>query len=287
MKIAIFGSCVSRDTSEFIPDAEVVAYVARHSVTSLETPHGADKVDTSALDSAFQKRMITSDLEGDGLERLANCSRELDLVLIDLVDERRGYWLFPNGTTITNSIELEACGATTVAQKAGARLVRFGTSEHFDSWAKGFRHLIRGLKQREIWGQSILLDIEWASALEGMRHPGTNHLAKVGRQWRKLQRGARTATRELANGARLSDAWNQTINLRPTSAEEFANRAVIANSEYLRYRNLARSLTANSVTRSSRQVRIDPNHKWGPQPFHYTDADYRSIVDSLLEKMDR
>ena len=42
MKIAIFGSCVSRDTAEFMPDAEVVAYVARHSVTSLETPHGTE-----------------------------------------------------------------------------------------------------------------------------------------------------------------------------------------------------------------------------------------------------
>src|SRR5699024_2309999 len=125
MKIAIFGSCVSRDTCEFLPDAEVVAYVARHSVTSLESPHGTSGVDLSELTSTFQKRMVTSDLRGNGVERIVKHARDLDLVLIDLVDERRGYWLFPNGTTMTNSLEIESCGAARDARRAGARLVEF------------------------------------------------------------------------------------------------------------------------------------------------------------------
>ena len=66
MKVAIFGSCVSRDSVEFMPEAEVVAYVARHSVTSLEAPHGTAGVDLSELTSAFQERMVTNDLHGSG-----------------------------------------------------------------------------------------------------------------------------------------------------------------------------------------------------------------------------
>ena len=111
MKIAIFGSCVSRDTAEFMPEAEVVAYVARHSVTSLESPHGTAGIDLSDLTSAFQKRMVTSDLKGSGIERIVKNAGDLDVVLLDLVDERRGFWKFPDGTTMTNSIEVESCGA--------------------------------------------------------------------------------------------------------------------------------------------------------------------------------
>ena len=32
----------------------------------------------------------------------------IDVVLLDLVDERRGFWKFPDGTTMTNSIEVES-----------------------------------------------------------------------------------------------------------------------------------------------------------------------------------
>ena len=85
MKIAIFGSCVSRDTAEFMPEAEVVAYVARHSVTSLESPHGTAGIDLSDLTSAFQKRMVTSDLNGTGLDRIAKNAKDLDVVLLDLI----------------------------------------------------------------------------------------------------------------------------------------------------------------------------------------------------------
>ena len=104
MKIAIFGSCVSRDTAEFIPDSDVVAYVARQSVASLDAPHGTQGIDLSELSSAFQKRMVTSDLKGNGVARIVKHADDLDLVLVDLVDERRGYWLFPDGTSMTNSL---------------------------------------------------------------------------------------------------------------------------------------------------------------------------------------
>ena len=79
MKVAIFGSCVSRDSVEFMPEAEVVTYVARHSVTSLESPHGAEGMDLSELTSAFQERMVTNDLHGSGLERIVHTASDLDV----------------------------------------------------------------------------------------------------------------------------------------------------------------------------------------------------------------
>lgn len=285
MNIAIFGSCVSRDTCEFIPDANVVTYVARHSVTSLETPHGTKGVDLSDLDSAFQKRMVTSDLKGNGVARVVKNAKDLDLVLIDLVDERRGYWLFPDGTTMTNSLEVESCGAARDARRGGAQLVEFGTDEHFERWKSGIEKLVEGLNTSELWGRTILLDIEWAGAVDGAQHPHQDRMAKLGRTWRKLQRGTRQAGRGLSNGRGFGEAWSSLWSVKPTEAEEYADRAVAANADYMRYREWARSLTASSVVRTSDEVRIDRGHKWGPQPFHYRNADYLSIVDGILKQM--
>lgn len=284
MKIAIFGSCVSRDTCEYIPESNVVAYVARHSVTSLESPHGSKGVDISGLDSAFQKRMVTSDLNGNGIARIVKNADDLDLVLIDLVDERRGFWLFLDGTTMTNSLEVESSGVARAARRAGARLVEFGTDEHFGAWKSGFAKLEAGLDKAGLWDKTLLLDIEWAGAVDGAQHPQNDSIAKFGRQWRKLQRGTRDAGRALSRGSGLGDAWTSLRGVKPTEAEDYADRASAANTNYIRYRKEARSLVPASVVRSSNQVRIDKDHKWGPQPFHYREADYISIVDSILEQ---
>ena len=286
MKVAIFGSCVSRDSVEFMPEAEVVTYVARHSVTSLESPHGAEGMDLSELTSAFQERMVTNDLHGSGLERIVHTASDLDVVLLDLVDERRGFWQFSDGTTMTNSIEVESCGAARAARRGGARLVEFGTDEHFKAWKSGYIKLIDGLKGAGLWEKTILLDIEWAGAVDGAQHPQNDSLAKLGRNWRRLQRGSREANRRLTRGEGIAEALSSLRNVRPTEAEEYADRAVAANAEFVRYRRFAQSMVKSTVTRASSQVRINRDHKWGPQPFHYRDEDYRSIVQSVRDLVD-
>lgn len=287
MKVAIFGSCVSRDSVEFMPEAEVVTYVARHSVTSLESPHGAEGMDLSELTSAFQERMVTNDLHGSGLERIVHTASDLDVVLLDLVDERRGFWEFPDGTTMTNSIEVESCGAACQARRNDARLVEFGTDEHFNQWKSGFLQLVDGLREAGLREKTILLDIEWAGAVDGAQHPQSDSLAKLGRNWRRLQRASREANRRLTRGQGIAEAWTSLRNVRPTEAEEYADRAVAANADFVRYRRFAQSMVKSTVTRVSSQVRINRDHKWGPQPFHYRDEDYRSIVQSIRDLVEK
>lgn len=283
MKIAIFGSCVSRDTAEFMPEAEVVAYVARHSVTSLETPHGTNDIDLSELTSAFQKRMVTSDLKGTGITRIVNNAKDLDVVLLDLVDERRGFWKFSDGSTMTNSIEVESCGAAREARRQGARLIEFGTDEHFSFWRQGFRKLIKELKATGLWEKTILLDIEWAGAVDGAPHRRNVGVTKLGRKLRRIQRGSREMTRQLSRGGGIGEAWYSLNNIRPTEAEEFADRAARANLDYIRYRDTAREKMKFCVSRSADRVRIDRDHKWGPQPFHYRKQDYQSISGEIVD----
>lgn len=283
MNIAIFGSCVSRDTCEFIPDATVKAYVARQSAASLNAPHGTDDIDLGELTSPFQVRMVTGDLDGNGVNRLVDISKRLDIVLLDLVDERRGYWLFPDGTVMTNSIEVEICGAGAAARRTmGARLVEFGSDEHFAMWKEGFSTLIKELEKAELWENTMLLDVEWAGAIAGAPHPENTVSAGIGRSWRRLQRGSREATRRVSRGAGVGEVLRQFRDVRSTEAEEYADRAAQANAVYSRYLDFAREKVPFVISRKSHEVRIGPDHRWGPQPFHYRDEDYQSIVDEIL-----
>ena len=283
MKIAIFGSCVSRDTANIMPEAEVVAYVARHSVTSLERPHGTTGIDLSELTSAFQKRMVTSDLKGTGVETIVKNANNLDVVLLDLVDERRGFWNFPDGTTITNSIEFEACGGARIARRDGARLIEFGTDKHFDQWQSGFGLLIDRLKNANLWKKTILLDLEWAAAIDGVRHPRSFKAVQLGRIARNTRRTMQKWKQAIAQGNSLATVRRRIQSVQPTESETYAMRAFKANSDYRRYRKYASSMVKNAVSRKSNELRIDPEHKWGPQPFHYTLDNYKSVREEILE----
>lgn len=283
MNIAIFGSCVSRDTCEFMTDGAVRAYVARQSVRSLQNPHGTDGVDLSALTSPFQERMVVGDLEGNGARRITEIADDLDVVLVDLVDERRGYWLYEDGSSMTNSIEVELSGAARAARREGARLVEFGTDEHFSAWREGFEYLVAELRRAGLLEKTVFVDVEWAAAIEGSPHPRGDVASVLGRHGRRLRRGTREAGRRLSTGASVREAWRRFSEIKPTEAEEFADRAAEANEKFMRYRETAHSLLGTGIVRSSSEVRISREHKWGPQPFHYRDEDYRSLVESIRE----
>lgn len=282
VKIGIFGSCVSRDTAEFIPEAEVEVYVARHSFVSLVAPHGVDGVRADRLHSNFQRRMLQCDLTGDGINRVAEKSNDLDLVILDLVDERRGFWLFPDGTTATNSIEFEKVGGIEYAESQGARLIRFGTSEHFTAWKIGLNRLIRELTEANLIDRTLFLDLEWAGTFEGMPQPRNDLVSLIGRRYRKVLRGTRTALRAFSQKKRLPEIWHGLIHVEPTAAEVHLERAVFANRIFARYGKELRRRVSITVTRKSHEMRIDPNHKWGPQPFHYSKMSYENVAKEVV-----
>lgn len=283
MKVAIFGSCVSRDTCEYLDGVTVVEYVARHSTTSLVTPHGAREPYSEALNSQFQRRMVRSDLNGTGADRIISHSQALDLILIDLIDERRGFWRFEDGSSMTNSLEIEKCGYANVAANEGAQLVKFGTDEHFAAWQIGFEKLVQDLQSAKLLEKVVFLDIEWAAALENARLPRGGLAGEIGSGWRKIRRGLRNSARTMATGKSLVESWSQLVNVGPTEAEEFASRARHANRLYHRYTETAKQALPRSISRKCEQLRIGVNHKWGPQPFHYAATNYDSIADSIRQ----
>jgi hypothetical protein len=156
----IWGSCVSRDTFGFLPDEyELLGYVARQSWISVE--NSAHGVTIGDLASDFQRRMTEGDVEGDALRRIHSKTDEIDLLLLDLCDERLGIVEFDDETVVTRSVEKIGNGSQ-AALDARGRPLRLGDDAHVQRW----RDSAESIRARlEAWGmleKTLVLAPEWA-----------------------------------------------------------------------------------------------------------------------------
>ncbi|WPF81714.1 DUF6270 domain-containing protein [Sanguibacter sp. 4.1] len=145
-RVFIYGSCVSRDAFELTEKFEITSYVARSSVGSAFSEPITSMVgsDLSANTSAFQRRMVTADLDktlGDDLR-----AHDFDVLLIDFIDERLAVAELDGGV-VTLSPELSRCGIT----PDHARRVESGSEDHFSRFAQGWRRLTDLVDPRKIF----------------------------------------------------------------------------------------------------------------------------------------
>lgn len=158
----IWGSCVSRDTFGYLPDAfRLHRYVARQSLISAGDDASRIRAKLRPLSSAFQQRMVVGDLEGNLYAALDASASDVDLVLVDLVDERGGVIDFsPGHATKLN----EFWGAGGREASRGSRHVPFGTDEHYELWEKGTRRFVSRLHQLGLFRRTVVLRAPWASS---------------------------------------------------------------------------------------------------------------------------
>ncbi|WP_129787064.1 DUF6270 domain-containing protein [Promicromonospora panici] len=161
-RVFIYGSCVSRDTFEHLDPKqfELVEYVARQSVLSATT-RPVESVAPPTLTSRFQQRMVTGDFQSSLRPLLAQHAADIDVLLIDLTDERLGVYLLPDGTVVTRSVELIESGAEQLLPP-GAQHVAFGTQQHYEYWSGAIRALGETIRTTLPRAAVALLDIPWA-----------------------------------------------------------------------------------------------------------------------------
>lgn len=161
-RVFIYGSCVSRDTFEHLdPEQfELVAYVARQSALSAYT-RPVELMPPPTLESQFQQRMVSGDFASSLRPQIASAANDTDLVLIDLVDERLGAYLLPDGSVITRSLELIESGAEQYLPQ-GAQHLAFGTQQHFEYWQTAIAYIGERFQHYMPQATVVLLDIPWA-----------------------------------------------------------------------------------------------------------------------------
>ena len=175
LRVAVFGSCVSRDTVAAAPAGpiELLAYVARHSLCSAGTDATRWMPSPVPLTSAFQLRNFVADADGTAFEPWWAAAERADVLLVDLTDERHGVVEFADGTRITRSIEGLVNAEIAAAYGAGEHL-RFGSDEHFARWSAAADAFLDRLGERGLLARTLLVAVPWAErAIDGAAAPGS------------------------------------------------------------------------------------------------------------------
>ncbi|WP_298886885.1 DUF6270 domain-containing protein [uncultured Serinicoccus sp.] len=161
----IYGSCVSRDTFEFLrPQGyDLTAYVARQSLLSAYSRVDEEELPPHETSSAFQRRMIEGDWTSSLPRALARVRGRVDLVLWDLCDERLGVRRLASGHYVTRSVDTIATGLDTQLEKQGAALVPFGSPQHRRHFTARLRSFRQRLRELELLERTLVLAPAWAS----------------------------------------------------------------------------------------------------------------------------
>ncbi|MEX3611031.1 DUF6270 domain-containing protein [Rothia sp. LK2588] len=162
----IYGSCVSRDTiaaarpGEF----EIVGYVARQSLISMARNAFDSWPEGFRLESNFQQRVVQGDWLGNAWWVIPNNKDIIDLLLLDLTDERFGVYKRDESSIITRSIDMMGTDLEHVAKNF--ELLPFGSDKHLDLFEESVTKFSLLLKLLGLFEKTRVLRVPWASTTE-------------------------------------------------------------------------------------------------------------------------
>jgi hypothetical protein len=159
----IYGSCVSRDSYEFLdPQAFALTdYVARQSLISTFAAPSEIEEKLISISSPFQIKNLRGDFEGDLLRKLRSRGPETDVILWDLTDERLGVLDLGGGRYVTRSMELLASKAIDTGNDQG--WIKFGSEKHLELWREAVKRFSAFLTQHRFMEKVVLLNLPWAA----------------------------------------------------------------------------------------------------------------------------
>lgn len=159
--IFIYGSCVSRDSYNLVKERHSLSgYVARQSFISA-TSKPTSLLPGSDMESQFQNRMLTGDLKSNALAVMRSKASEIDLLVIDLTDERLGVHKLPDGSFVTRSTELVS-SRRLLSLETPPGLIRFGTERHEIFWKRSASIMMRRLSEMNLLRKTLIMNTPWA-----------------------------------------------------------------------------------------------------------------------------
>lgn len=181
----IYGSCVTRDAFQLGGLPRLADYYARSPIISAFGRRPAElpaEMDLEAIPSAFQRRMVTRDVEKSLPAALAGLTSR-NVVIIDLIDERISVAQVEGGVL--------ACSSE--AAKAGLRAgttsrLAVGEPGFMTAWERAADHLVNSLRGRRV----ILNKVFWATRDEtgadlSERFPVELHNQSLQHMYRRLE----------------------------------------------------------------------------------------------------
>ncbi|GMM72684.1 DUF6270 domain-containing protein [Alteromonas gracilis] len=154
--IAIFGSCVSRDSIEVKKEKfELLEYFSRSSfATFCSEPFTGDLHFIDEISSSFQKKMVGCDLNKSALN--SPSFSKADYILIDLIDERFELLQFNDNEFATLSLELSQI----IKDKKDIKRIPTDSLWYFKRFEEGF---VKFMKETDVEPSNIrVIQTHWA-----------------------------------------------------------------------------------------------------------------------------
>lgn len=157
----IYGSCVSRDTLQTMTSTHsVLRYVARQSAISVDQPVSGLVGQLDPIASAFQRRMVFGDLEGNFLRELDAHAGSVEQLVIDVVDERSGV-VRAAGGYVTRLHELWSAGGARATN--GGEHLQLGTDAHYALWSSSISRIATRIDALGLTDKTVVLATPWAT----------------------------------------------------------------------------------------------------------------------------
>lgn len=138
MRVAILGSCVSRDAVDHWPDEwELCSYHARHPLASLPAPSKITDSDVAAQPKGWRRLQHIDDIASLTVRHMLESGP--DLIVWDLADERMGIHVRRDGG------------------RAAGEGVKYHSYAYKQLWSEGLGHMLRAVR-----GVPVVLNaMEW------------------------------------------------------------------------------------------------------------------------------
>lgn len=244
-RVAIIGSCITRDLWPIRGEAEQLLYVSRTSLASLfATPVTGLRLSENppVQLGRHQHRALVADLEKTALAELV-AFRPTHLIF-DLIDERFDL-LSVGAATCVHSWELEVSGYLSQKPFARARSIPRLSDACHRLWSRGAGEMAALIRATPLNKATLIL-----------------HSARWAERAQNGRRAAALPPHETRPG-------------RPESTADH-NRMLAAYEA-----ELMSVMPPMRVVAAPEHRIADPKHRWGLSPFHYVPAYYASIWDQL------
>lgn len=141
IRIAIYGSCVSRDVFSLNRGRgfEVSFYVCRHSFASSFCGNGTEDVFSQNMGKPFFKKCANIDIEKKLPAMLANI--DCDVFITDFIDTRFKLFKSESGGLFALPPDLEESIDQSVRPVRG-RIIEMLSDEYFELWARGWKKFV-------------------------------------------------------------------------------------------------------------------------------------------------
>lgn len=160
MKLGILGSCVSRDILAHDDGSiDLKFYLARSSLGSMFAQQPFPDGFSARLTSSFQQRMVKADIT-KSCEALLR-EADVDLILLDLIDERFDLFEVPDGGRCTLSTEMVA---TKFREEVEGVRIRSGLHSFIVRWREGWERLVAILESRDLLSRLVINKVFWQAA---------------------------------------------------------------------------------------------------------------------------